>query len=91
MKTSENHDHHINNQLSSFKWSESNSYNTTEGKNCLYEMKCTDHNNIPLNGTRKLDFNNTIIKRLIKGKSDIILSLQHYTINTAQIEVCDKH
>ncbi|CAH8570449.1 unnamed protein product [Schistosoma intercalatum] len=87
MKTSENHDHHNNNELSSFKWSESNSYNTTEGKNCLYEIKCTDHNNIPLNGTRKLDFNNTIIKRLIKGKSDIILSLQHYTINTAQIEI----
>ncbi|KAH9582493.1 hypothetical protein MS3_00007235 [Schistosoma haematobium] len=87
MKTSEDHDHHINNQLSSFKWSESNLYNNTEGKNCLHEMKCTDHNNIPLNGTRKLDFNNTIIKRLIKGKSDIILSLQHYTINTAQIEI----
>uniref|UniRef100_A0A5K4FB58 Inositol 1,4,5-trisphosphate receptor n=1 Tax=Schistosoma mansoni TaxID=6183 RepID=A0A5K4FB58_SCHMA len=85
MKISENHNN--NDQLLRVKWSEPNSYNTTEGQNCFYEMKCTDHNSIPFNGTGKLDLNNTIIKRLIKSKSDNILSLQHYTMNTAQIEI----
>ncbi|CAH8526115.1 unnamed protein product [Schistosoma turkestanicum] len=79
---SNNHNNHYN-ELSKIKC-----YNTKESRNDWYAMKCTNTTDIPLNDVKKFNLmNGTVIKRLIKSKTDHILSLQHYSINTAQIEI----
>ncbi|KAK4470965.1 hypothetical protein MN116_006470 [Schistosoma mekongi] len=60
-------------------------YHSINGENCSYKVKCEDSDTITFSDTRKL--NSTIIKRLIKSQSDNFSSLQHYAVNTAQIEI----
>ncbi|TNN14277.1 Inositol 1,4,5-trisphosphate receptor type 2 isoform 2 [Schistosoma japonicum] len=81
MKVFENN---TNSHLSRLKWSALN-YHSNNGENCSYKARCEDSYTITFSDTRKL--NSTIIKRMIKSQGDNFSCLQHYAVNTAQIEI----
>ncbi|CAH8853345.1 unnamed protein product [Trichobilharzia szidati] len=72
----------VYNDLPKTKWSELTCKNP-------FEEPVDDNNNMTSssNDLRKLKLDSTIIKRLIKNQSDSLPSLQHYAMNTAQIEI----
>ncbi|CAH8561358.1 unnamed protein product [Heterobilharzia americana] len=87
MKISDNNDNNFSKtDLSRTKWSELNYQNAIEAKH-LYRLESIDDNSSSTNDVRKLRLDITIIKRSIKNQSDSFSCLQHYSMNTAQIEI----